>query len=301
MSRRRRGRDVHGVVLLDKPCGLSSNQALQKVRRLYNARKAGHTGSLDPLATGMLPICLGEASKTAGHMLDADKTYQATLHLGQATTTGDAEGDVIETAAVPDLDSQAIEQALEGFLGESAQVPPMYSALKVDGRPLYELARRGEEVERQPRRITVYRLEWLGWARPELRFEVHCSKGTYVRTLGEDIARRLGCCGHLTALRRTAVGVFDPKAMISLRDIETLAENHRLESCLLPVDAGLSHWPMVALDEAAGLRFGHGNAVMVDAAPVDQVRVVGVTGRLLGLGKITADQKLHPTRVFQLG
>src|SRR5210317_1676557 len=188
MSRRKHGLDIHGVILLDKPAGISSNRALQKVREMFKARKAGHTGSLDPFATGMLPICLGEASKTAGYMLDASKTYVAEAVLGIATTTGDIEGEVSGHQQVPDTGPAAIEAALERFRGTIEQVPPMYSALKHEGQPLYKLAREGREVERQPRAVTIHSLELLSWEPPDLVFRARCSKGTYVRTLAEDLA-----------------------------------------------------------------------------------------------------------------
>jgi tRNA pseudouridine55 synthase len=299
MSRRRRGRDVHGVVLLDKPAGPSSNQALQKVRRLFDARKAGHTGNLDPFATGMLPICLGEASKTAAFMLDADKTYLATAHLGAATDTGDTEGRVTREAPVPALDIAAIEAAMATLTGEIDQVPPMYSALKRDGRPLYELARQGLEVERPPRRVTIHRLELRGWSPPRLEFEVCCSKGTYVRVLAEDLAERLGTCAHLVALRRTGVAPFEGRDMVTLAQLERAADEGALENFLLPPDIGLGSWPKALLDDARGERFRHGNPVPTDLA-AGEVRVYGPGGKLLGLGEIDAGGRLSPRRVFNL-
>ena len=250
MARRRKGRDIHGVLLLDKPVGWSSNQAVQKVRWLFQARKAGHTGTLDPFATGMLPICLGEASKTAAFMLDAGKTYEASARLGEATSTGDIEGEVIRRAAVDIPGTERIEQVMAQFTGVIEQVPPMYSALKHRGRPLYELAREGKEVERAPRPVTIHRLELLDWEAPDLRFRVRCSKGTYVRTLAEDIAGRLGSCAHLKALRRLEVEPFREDGMVSLEDLENAVENGKADSFLLPVDSGLSGWPVVKLDEA---------------------------------------------------
>ena len=238
-------RAVNGLVLLDKPAGLSSNQALQRVKRLFEAGKAGHTGSLDPFATGMLPICLGEATKTSGHMLESNKCYRAAARLGQATATGDPEGEVVETCDVPDLAEPAIEDALQAFLGETEQVPPMYSALKHQGRRLYELAREGLSVERKARRIVIHRLELLAWRRPDLEFEVLCSKGTYVRTLAMDIAGRLGSCAHLTALRRLYVEPFAGQQMHDIETLEALAHEGRLQSALLPLDAGLAGWPVV--------------------------------------------------------
>ncbi|MDX1381649.1 MAG: tRNA pseudouridine(55) synthase TruB, partial [Xanthomonadales bacterium] len=243
--RRRHGRPVHGIVLLDKPAGLSSNQALQRVKRLYDAQKAGHTGNLDPFATGMLPACLGEATKTAGFMLDADKRYRAVAELGTRTGTGDPEGATVETAPVPELDEDRIRAAMAGLTGEIRQVPPMHSALKHQGRPLYELARRGETVERKARQVTIHALELLDWTSPRLEFEVHCSKGTYVRVLAEDLARALGTVAHLVALRRLEVAPFDPQGMVTLAQLEQSQAAGTLDAHLLPPDAGLVGWPVL--------------------------------------------------------
>ena len=298
MGRRRKGRNVHGILLLDKPAGYSSNQAVQKVRWLFQARKAGHTGSLDPFATGMLPICLGEASKTAGFMLDAAKTYIATAHLGQATASGDIEGDIIREMPVPDLSAEAIERAFSSFRGSIEQIPPMYSALKLDGQPLYKLAREGKEVERQPRTLTIHSLELLSWETPVLEFRVHCSKGTYVRTLAEDIAGALGSCAHLKALRRLEVGPFREMGMIELQAVERAAENGCLDSLLLPVDSGLENWPLVVLEDEAASRFTHGNPVPVSEQQIGAVRVYSEQDHLLGLGELRPDYKVYPKRVF---
>ncbi len=209
MGRRKHGADIHGIVLLDKPAGITSNRALQKVRGIFQARKAGHTGSLDPFATGMLPICLGEASKTAAFMLEAGKRYRATARLGVATSTGDLDGEIIQTCPLPAIDPGSLTQVLQRFTGEIEQVPPMYSALKHEGRPLYEYARAGIVIERPARTITIHHLQLMDWQPPDLTFDVHCSKGTYIRTLAEDIATALDCCAHLVALRRTLVEPFD--------------------------------------------------------------------------------------------
>ena len=300
MSRRRKGRDVHGIVLLDKPAGYSSNQAVQKVRWLFGARKAGHTGSLDPFATGMLPICLGEASKTAGFMLDAAKTYLARAELGRSTTTGDPEGEVVETAPLPHLDTAGVAAVLAGFEGRIRQVPPMYSALKHEGQPLYRLARAGAEVPRQAREVTIHALQLVAWEPPSLTFRVRCSKGTYVRTLAEDMARTMGSCAHLRALRRLEVEPFEVTGMITLERLEASAGEGRIEACLLPPDAGLSHWPVVRLDEARAVRFGHGNPVEGVAEPEGPVRVYGPGGVLLGLGEVTAGGVLKARRVMDL-
>jgi len=300
MSRRRSGKDIHGIVLLDKPAGCSSNRAVQQVRRLFGARKAGHTGSLDPFATGMLPVCLGEASKTAGFMLDAAKTYLATAEIGRATDTGDLEGSVIETCPVPDRLPERIESVLAEFRGDIWQVPPMYSALKRDGQPLYKLARAGVEINREPRPVTIHELELCSLDPPLMIFRVRCSKGTYVRTLAEDIARSMGSCAHLRALRRLEVEPFAEDGMVSLERLEALADSGDLGQALLPVDAGLSAWPLVTLDEAAAERFRHGNPVELAGGEKGPARVYGPEGDLLGLGDCLADGRLEPRRVMNL-
>jgi len=299
MSRRRRGRNVHGMVLLDKPEGLSSNRALQKVRTLFDARKAGHTGSLDPFATGMLPLCLGEATKTAAFMLDADKAYRATACLGAATETGDTEGAVSATADVPELGFVRITDAMSVLTGVIQQVPPMYSALKHGGRPLYELARKGIEIERESRSVTIHRLALLEWQPPILSFEVTCSKGTYVRTLAEDLAGELGTIGHLRTLRRLWVAPFDEKSMVSLEQLEEWADEHRLDEHLMPPDAGLVDWPVVRLAEQEVIRFRHGNPVSIPADIAADVRVYDGKKRLLGLASAGAGI-LKPRRVFNI-
>jgi len=299
MSRRRKGRDVHGVLLLDKPAGWSSSQAVQKVRWLFQARKAGHTGTLDPFATGMLPICLGEASKTAGFMLDASKTYLAEAVLGQATTTGDVEGEITERQPAPQLGLAEIRTVLSRFRGRIEQVPPMYSALKHQGQPLYRLARAGQEVAREPRAVTIHGIEAVRWESPVLVFRVECSKGTYVRTLAEDIAREMGTCAHLRALRRLSVGRFGEADMIGLDDLEARAEAGTLDETLLPPDAGLVHWPLVTLGKEAAAKFGHGNPVAGVTAPPGPVRVYG-PGGLLGLGEVSVDKLLKAKRLMNL-
>lgn len=300
MSRKRKGRDIHGIILLDKPAGYSSNQAVQKVRWLLQARKAGHTGSLDPFATGMLPICLGESSKTAGFMLDASKTYVAEAVLGIATTTGDIEGDVCLERPVPELDSAAVKLVLNGFVGSIEQVPPMYSALKHEGQPLYKLARAGQEVERKARTVTIHSLELLDCAPPVLKFRVHCSKGTYIRTLAEDIAQALGSCAHLKTLRRLDVEPFSEQDMITLDALESAVEKGMAPDCMLPVDAGLSDWPKIILDEIAAERFTHGNPVAAESAQPGPVRVYSSQGKLLGIGEVTPDKLLKPKRIMHL-
>ena len=253
---RRKRVPVHGVLLLDKPAGLSSNDALIKAKRLLNAEKAGHTGTLDPFATGLLPLCFGEATKFAQDLLDADKTYEATVHMGIRTDTGDTEGEVIATAEV-NLTTAQIEAALAGFRGPIEQVPPMHSALKRYGRPLYEYARAGITLERVARPVTIHALTLLAWESPFLRLSVCCSKGTYIRVLGEDIGAALGCGAHLNALRRTAVGRLSIEQAVTLEQIVELDEAVRA-SRLAPVDALLSGFPRLALGDEMARRFMHG-------------------------------------------
>lgn len=300
MSRRRKGRDVHGVILLDKPPGYSSNQAVQKVRWLFDARKAGHTGSLDPFATGMLPICLGEASKTASFMLDAAKTYEAIAFLGKQSTTGDVEGDISRELPVPSLDTARVTEVFSGFLGAVEQVPPMYSALKHEGQRLYQLARAGKEVERKARSVHIFSLELLGLDLPLMHFRVRCSKGTYIRTLAEDIAEKLGTCAYLQSLRRLEVQPFREQDMISLEELLDLSERGRIDSCLRPVDSGLADWPAVRLDAEQTVRFSHGNPVESKIAEPGLVRVYSPENLLLGLGEVTPEQCLKPKRLMHI-
>jgi len=302
MNRRKRELDVHGIILLDKPVGISSNRALQKVRGIFQARKAGHTGSLDPFATGMLPICLGEASKTAAFMLEAGKRYRATARLGEATTTGDVEGEVILTCSLPDVDSENLTQTLKQFMGEVKQVPPMYSALKHQGKPLYEYARAGIEIDRPARSVTIHQLSLLEWQSPRLTFDVHCSKGTYIRTLAEDIASTLGSCAHLVELRRLLVEPFDDFPMVTLEQLQEAHDHGGLQDFLLPIDAGLPAWPRVDLDSIQHGKFMHGNyfSFSVEGLQAGKVRVYGPEGDLLGLADVSTQGILQPSRVFNL-
>lgn len=271
---------VDGVILLDKPIGISSNAALQRVRRVFNAAKGGHTGTLDPMATGLLPLCLGEATKFSQTLLDADKAYEAELRLGVRTNTGDAEGQVIERTPVT-VTAAAFAAACAKFAGEIEQTPPMYSALKVAGRPLYDYAREGLTLERKPRRITIEKIEMLGFGGDTARIAVVCSKGTYVRVLAEDIGALLGCGAHLISLRRTGIGRFRIGQSVELARLES--ESAGAIQWLLPVDHLLADWPEVVLDELAAQRFGHGQTVPAGALGGDvSVRVYGPTGRFLG-------------------
>lgn len=293
---------LDGVLLLDKPVGLSSNDALIRAKRLYRAKKAGHTGTLDPLASGLLPLCFGEATKFSQDLLDADKTYDATMRLGIRTASGDAEGDVIDTRAVT-CDDAAVRAALDAFRGDIVQVPPMYSALKRDGKPLYEYARAGQTVEREGRAVTIHALELLACALPDVTFRVTCSKGTYVRTLAEDIGEALGCGAHLVALRRIGVGALTLDHAVTL-DALSDADDAARDAWLQPVDALLSTFPRVELDADATRRFLHGQRLRLDeiasAAELGteafRVRVYGDDGRLLGVAR-AADGVLAPERL----
>ncbi|MGH8782290.1 tRNA pseudouridine(55) synthase TruB [Paraburkholderia sp.] len=295
---------LDGVLLLDKPIGLSSNDALIRAKRLYQAKKAGHTGTLDPLASGLLPLCFGEATKFSQDLLDADKTYEATMRLGIRTTTGDAEGDTVETRDVGCRERDVLE-ALARFRGDIVQIPPMYSALKRDGKPLYEYARAGQVVEREGRTVTIHALELLACALPDVTFRVTCSKGTYVRTLAEDIGEVLGCGAHLVALRRTGVGALTLEHAVTLDALSDATAVER-DAWLQPVDALLSTFPAIHLDETATRRFLQGQRLRLEETgsvpPVDvaqevpRVRVYDSGNRLLGVARI-ASGVLAPERL----
>lgn len=301
---RRKGREISGILLLDKPTGMTSNAALQKVKWLYQAAKAGHTGSLDPMANGMLPICLGEATKFSSHLLDADKYYRAVCKLGIRTDTGDADGEIIETRQIPEISHEKLSEIVGQFSGEIAQIPPMYSALKRNGVPLYKLARKGEVVDRAPRNVCIHKLSVLRFTGSELEIEVHCSKGTYIRTLAEDIGEALGCGAHLIYLRRTAVDVFPSDKMVTLQQVIELAAggNDRLDELLLPADAALQAWPSMLLSDEAGFYLARGQAVFVpNAPPSGSLRLYRSDGRFLGVGEIQSDGKIAPRRLVNLG
>jgi tRNA pseudouridine55 synthase len=292
--RRPPGRAVDGVLLLDKPLGITSNAALQSARRLFNARKAGHTGTLDPLATGLLPLCFGEATKFAGELLEADKSYDAVIRLGVTTDTADAEGRVLETRAVA-VDLAQIEAALRKFAGEIMQVPPMHSALKKDGKPLYEYARAGIEIERAPRRVTIHGIRLLAYAGDSLSISVDCSKGTYIRTLAQDLGSVLGCGAHLAALRRTRIGKLDLAAAITLAELESLSVPER-DTRLAPADALLMDLPAAELGEADSARLAHGQPVPWNGEAGGRLRAYG-SGRFLGLCLVTPEGYLAPRRL----
>lgn len=308
MSRpRRRGRDVHGVLLLDKPIGLSSNDALQKVKRLFTANRAGHTGALDPLATGMLPICLGEATKFSQYLLDSDKRYRVIAKLGQRTDTSDAEGAVISERPVTFTEQQLLE-ALDGFRGESQQVPSMYSALKYQGRKLYEYAREGIEVPREARSITVYDLQLIRWEGDELELEIHCSKGTYIRTITDDLGELLGCGAHVAYLRRLQVATYPVTSMVTLEQLSALSEEayasgktpaDLLDPLLMPMDSPAAAYPEVNLLSSVAAYFRQGQPVQAGHVPATGlVRVTeGDTRKFIGMAEIAGDGRVAPRRL----
>lgn len=292
-------RAINGLFLLDKSSGYSSNAALQKARRLFRARKAGHTGSLDPLASGLLPVCLGEATKLSGYLLNTDKRYQVRIRLGVETDTADSEGTVTATRTVPTLTEEVLESVLEGFRGDSVQIPPMYSALKHQGRRLYDLARKGIEVARQARPITVHALQLVEFDATSLVLDVHCSKGTYIRSLAEDIGRVLGCGGHVEMLRRTGVGTLEMGSACTMDQLEALTEDGR-DALLLPMDVLVAHLPAVELNEALSVLASHGNPLWVPQAPAQgQVRLYGKLAGFLGLGEVLEDGRIGPRRMLR--
>lgn len=301
MIDRRDRRPVSGVLLLDKPVGWTSNAALQAIKRLYQARKAGHTGSLDPLASGLLPICLGEATKLSGLLLNADKTYRFTCRLGVTTATGDAEGEILVTRPVGSLSREQVEIALRRFTGAIQQTPPMYSALKRDGQPLYKLARKGIEVERIPREVTVHDLRLLRLGGGELECELRCSKGTYVRVLAADLGEALGCGAHITGLRRMAVEPYDARRMVTLEILRARAEQGltALDEVLLPADSALPDWPAVWVRGDAAFYLRQGQPVLVPRAPTQGwVRLYEGEERFLGIGEILDDGRVAPRRLL---
>jgi len=302
---RSKGRNVNGIVLLDKPQGLTSNQALQKVKYLFNAKKAGHTGSLDPLATGMLPICLGEATKLSGFLLDADKRYVTRCHLGIRTDSADADGKVIATRDVGSLSADKIESILPKFRGAIEQTPPMHSALKVNGVPLYKLAHQGQEIERQSRSVHIYELVLLGFDAPFAEFSIHCSKGTYIRTLIDDIGELLGCGAHVNALRRLQVGPFKSDSRLyTLEQLQALGElgQTELDGSLLALDSALSQFPAVNLSPDAAFYMRQGQAVfMPKIGKSGEVRLYTQDNHFFGVGEIQSDGKIAPRRLMGVG
>ena len=304
MARRRKGRQLDGILVLDKPLGVSSNHALQAVKRLYFAAKAGHTGSLDPLATGVLPLCFGEATKFSQYLLDADKAYTSTFVLGAQTDTGDSEGSVVASSDASHISAADVEDVLPRFRGEIEQVPPMYSALKQNGQPLYKLARAGVEVERKARPVVIHELDLLAFRVGEqAQVDVHisCSKGTYVRTLAEDIGKALGCGAHVSALRRTRAGPFTETNSVSMTALEGLKSSEavaEMDALLLPADAALDSLPMVQLTESGGFYMRQGQPVQVPNSPCSGMVRVGLeSGEFLGVGEILDDGRVAPRRL----
>ena len=298
---RKRGRDIHGVFLLDKPQGMSSNDIMQKVKRIFQANKAGHTGALDPLATGMLPICLGEATKFSQFLLDADKRYLVTAKLGERTDTSDAEGQIVETRDVK-VKTPEILTALEQFRGDILQVPTMFSALKHNGKPLYEYARQGITVEREARPITIFELNFIEYNAPYLTLEVHCSKGTYIRTLVDDLGEVLGCGAHVTMLRRTAVADYPTEKMLDWNALQSLAAQQDLsllDALLLPMDTAVAKLPILTLNESQTQGIGFGQRVKFDNpnSLQGQVRLFSHENRFLGVALIDENNVIRPQRL----
>lgn len=313
MAKRRKGRPVNGVILLDKPYEMSSNSALQKVKRIFFAQKAGHTGALDPLATGMLPICLGEGTKFSQFLLDTDKTYQVTAKLGIRTTTSDADGEVVSEKPVNISDEQ-LATALDAFRGTTQQVPSMYSALKYQGQPLYKYAREGIEVPRESRNITVFRLDLLRFENDEVDLDIHVSKGTYIRTIVDDLGELLGCGAHVADLRRSAVGNYPTDRMVTLEQLESLLEQAKtqdtppselLDPLLLPMTTACDGIPEVFIDDMSANYLRHGNPVQASNAPSEGLVQVFIgddveTGEFIGIGQIDDDGLVAPKRIVVL-
>jgi tRNA pseudouridine55 synthase len=303
MARRnKKGRDITGIVVVDKPSGHSSNHVLQQVRRLFDARKAGHTGSLDPLASGVLPICLGEATKLSGYLLDADKEYAVTCKLGITTDSGDADGNVISEQAIPEYYETSLNAILEEFIGEQDQVPPMFSALKHQGQPLYKLARQGIEIERKARRIQIYAIELLDCNQDSFTLSVRCSKGTYIRTLVEDISHKLGTGGHVTMLRRTGVAGYTLNDAVSLDFLAGRRESGDfavLDELLEAAENALPDWPAVNLDEGESQTMRFGQSVQTEQDyQCANVRLFDQNEKFMGLGEMTPDGVVKPKRLF---
>lgn len=296
-------RDINGILLLNKPLGLSSNAALQRARFIFRARKAGHTGSLDPKATGVLPLCFGEATKVSGYLLDSDKCYTTTVQLGQTTTTGDTEGEILQQRTVTEISDDTLHTVLEQFTGKITQIPPMFSALKHNGTPLYKLARKGIEVERKQREVTIYKLTLLRRTHDTLTLDIHCSKGTYIRTLAQDIGEALGFGAYLTCLERTHVTPFDCSKIHTLDELLTRAEHpddQALDEILLPIDSALSHHPQIILDPEETTRVRNGLKVSRrDIPQAALIRMYQVSGEFIGLGRLSSDHMLAPKRMMR--
>ena len=302
--RRKKGRAVNGVLLLDKPAGITSNKALQEIKHLYHAAKAGHTGSLDPLATGMLPICLGEATKISAFLLDADKRYRVSCRLGVTTTTADADGDVLQTRECSHITLRDAVKLQSRFSGTLSQIPPMYSAVKHQGQRLYALAREGIEVERKPRTVQIHELLFHSLEDCVLELEIACSKGTYVRTLVEDLGEALGCGAHVVQLRRLSVGPFEG-GMVTIDELRAAASDDEgrgyaaIDSYLQPIDSGIAHWPDVHLAPDAAFYMRQGQPVLVPHAPAEGWVRIYEQSHFLGVGEIQDDGKVAPRRMIQ--
>ncbi len=298
---RRLAQNINGVLLLDKRIGISSNAALQEVKKLFHARKAGHTGSLDPLASGLLLVCMGEATKISSFWLNTDKRYRVKVKLGLSTTTGDAEGEIVERKPIHDFNENEILAALETFNGEISQVPPMYSALKHNGTRLYELARQGIDVERKARTVTIFELTLLHYFDDTLELDVHCSKGTYIRTLAEDIADAMGSCGHVEQLRRTRVGEFSIADGYKIEDLECLSKAGDLHNSLVSVFDALKSWPSVCLSDELAFFVKQGQAVFSPKAPKQRwVKLLTENEHFFGIGEVLADGKIAPRRLMNV-
>lgn len=301
---RQRGRDINGILLLDKPPGFSSNDVLQKIKRLFGANRAGHTGALDPLATGMLPICLGEATKFSQFLLNADKHYHVIARLGQRTDTSDAAGKLLDQKEIKFTQAQ-LDNALESLRGESLQIPSMYSALKYQGRPLYDYARQGIEVERETRAISIFDLQFIRWQGHDLELQIHCSKGTYIRTLIDDLGELLGCGAHVSQLRRLQVATYPPERMLTLTQLNTIVKSTpsspypMLDPLLLPMDSAVVNFPEVNLSPVVAAYLKKGQPVQVSSAPVEgMVRITKGEGRhFIGVGIIDDDGRVAPKRL----
>lgn len=300
-QRQRRVRNINGIVVLDKANGLSSNAALQEVKRLYEANKAGHAGSLDPLATGVLPVCLGEATKVSQFLLDSDKRYRARIKLGIRTDTGDSEGLIIERNEGISVSRKAIERALTKFKGEVEQVPPMHSAIKMNGVPLYKLARKGIAVEREPRLVTLYQICLVEFVNSELELEISCSKGTYIRTIADDLGQELGCGAHVIKLRRTQAGVFTEKDSISSEELALEKENRgldKIDQFLIPMDRAIQDLPEVNLPSITASHVKNGQAVLVRHLPKNGLVRMYEDEQFIGIGSIDDDGKVAPKRLI---
>lgn len=298
--RRRKGRELNGLLLLDKPAGITSNSALQKAKKLFNAAKAGHTGSLDPLATGLLVICFGRATKISDYLLTADKHYQVTLKLGVTTDSGDADGKITTQQDASSITDDAIDQNTQSLTGDIEQIPPMYSALKHQGTRLYELARQGKEVERQPRKVKIYQFELIKRGQDLLHMHVHCSKGTYIRTLVEDLGKQLGCGAHVVELRRTGLGPFVNPQLHTLLELEEHAQTGPavLDEVLMPIDSALQAWPAMSFEENLMEYIRNGHPVWVPKSPANGVvRIYDANDQFFGLGTILEDGRIAPKRL----